>query len=861
MRNICKRPALLLAALLLMANHSWATTNLFCSWGEEGAIGTDWALHLTLDASSNLLVCGKFSNTVGFNLAKGVHTNVTCLPGAAWNAILCKYDPNDNCIWVNTWGGSNLETRAQSVAADATGNVYVVGCMKGTNDFNPSGFGPVGHTNVVAFGDQDAFLCKFDPNGVFQWVRHWGGGKGTDGYRVALDPAGFVYAVGDWDSTNMDLNPYPAPGTAHDVHTNRWPAGVVGWGYDAWLCKWSSDGVYQWGHTWGGNGYDDCCALTVDGLGNVFTGGFLGSTNNTCDFNTNTNQPHQAFYLNAHNIINPTFVTDGFISMFKTNGDWVTALNVGGTNGNQVCVLQADGLGNVYACGYFARGTNGPNGPVDFNPRGANTIRLTSHGLEDAFLAKYDTNGICLWANGWGGATNDSAWGVALDPYGYVYAVGNFYSQPCNFNPGAGTYNLSAVTAGSSSLYFSKFSANTGKFIMARACGGSSDVQSLASCVADADNNLYMGGRFAGNADFGPLCGGPVTNTASPNNDFAFFCRVYTGPALMVYSNTTVITNNDLTPTQAKGTAFGNVNLGLITYTNSLTLTNTGFANLLLNGITLVGNTLGFSTDAGGITNIDIGASAKLNLLFAPWDNTPKTGNVTFVSNDGAGSYTFGISGCGVAIGLTQTITALSGTYGTISPSGTVLIPGGGKKAFANTPNVFYHLSSVAVDNANQGAVQVYIFTNVMAAHTITNVFVPDLSPSNTPNWWLAQYNLTNGGLSFAQAETNTGSSGIPVWQAYIAGLDPTNLTSQFTVRIGQGNGKTVVWVPTIVPTSQEGNRLYTIENTTNLLTGPWAAILACTDVPATIGPQVTYTNQATLSNQFYRATVRLTVP
>ena len=175
-------------------------------------------------------------------------------------------------------------------------------------------------------------------------------------------------------------------------------------------------------------------------------------------------------------------------------GFWVTALNVGGTNGNQVCVLQADGLGNVYACGYFTRGTNGPNGPVDFNPRGANTIRLTSHGLEDAFLAKYDTNGICLWANGWGGATNDSAWGVALDPYGYVYAVGNFYSQPCNFNPGAGTYNLSAVTAGSSSLYFSKFSANTGKFIMARACGGSSDVQSLASCVADADNNLYMGG-------------------------------------------------------------------------------------------------------------------------------------------------------------------------------------------------------------------------------------------------------------------------------------------------------------------------------------------------------------------------------
>jgi len=857
MRDSCKHIAILLAAVVLAANDSWGTTNLFCAWGTAGVTGNDGALHLTLDASSNVLVCGKFNNTVGFDLPGGVHTNVTCLPGADWNAILCKYDPNGNCIWVNTWGSSNHDTRAQAVAADADGNAYVVGCMQGTNDFNPSGLGPVGHTNVVAIGDQDAFLCKFDPNGILQWVRHWGGAKGTDGYRVALDPAGFVYAVGDWDSTNMDLNPYPAPGTAHDVHTNLWPVGVVPWGYNAWLCKWSSDGVYQWGRTWGGNGYDDCCALAVDGLGNVFTGGFLGSTNNTCDFNTNTNLPHQTFCLNAHNIINPTFYTDGFISMFKTNGDWVTALNVGGTNSNQVCFLKADDLGNVYACGYFTLGTNGP---VDFNPGGTNTIHLTSHGLSDAFLAKYDTNGICLWANGWGGSDDDKAWGVALDPYGYVYVAGDFFSQPCNFNPGAGTSNLSAVTAGKLSFYFSKFSARTGNFIMARACGGSSDIQSVG-CIADADNNLYMEGGFAGNADFGPLCGGPVTNTSSPNDDFAFFCRAYTGPAMVVCSNTTVITNNDLTPTQAKGTAFGNVNLGAITYTNSLTITNTGFANLLLNGITLAGNTLGFSTDSGGITNIDIGASATLNLLFAPWDDTPRSGNVILVSNDGAGPYTFGISGCGVAIGPTQTITALSGPYGTISPSGTVLVAGGGKKAFTNTPNAFYHLSSVMIDNTNHGAVQVYIFTNVMAAHMITNVFAADLSPSNTPNWWLAQYNLTNGGLSFTQAETNTAGSGIPVWQAYIAGLDPTNPTSQFTVWIAQSNGTTIVWVPTIVPTIQEGSRFYTIENTTNLVIGPWTAILESTDVPATIGPQVTYTNQTTLSNQFYRTKVHLTAP
>ena len=70
-----------------------------------------------------------------------------------------------------------------------------------------------------------------------------------------------------------------------------------------------------------------------------------------------------------------------------------------------------------------------------------------------------------------------------------------------------------------------------------------------------------------------------------------------------------------------------------------------------------------------------------------------------------------------------------------------------------------------------------------------------------------------------------------------------------------------MVWVPTILPTTQEGSRFYTIENSTNLLIGPWTAILPCTDVPATSSPQVTYTNQATFSNQFYRAKVRLSAP
>lgn len=481
---------------------------LMATWG--GA-GDEAANTLALDPSTNAYIAGGFNGTVDFNPAGPAHASRTA---NGQDAFLCKYDKDGAFQWVRTWG-SNGQDRANTVAVDAAGNAYVIGCFNAIVDFNPSGV----PSNITANG-QDAFLCKYDKDGTFQWARTWGGALGEDGYCLALDPSGCVYCVGDSDSTNLDFNP---AGPNHDWHTNSFPAGF---GYDGWLCKWAPDGAFQWARAWGGNGYDDCCAVAVDREGNVYAGGFLGSTSNTCDFNTNTNQPHVARILNAH--APGGAVTDAFLTKFSTEGVWQWATAWGSTNYDVCSGLCVDPMGNLYASGYFGLDLIHPNNSllhdtVDFNPSGA-ASNFASNGAGDVYLCKYSRSGELQWVKTWGGANDEQPTHLAVDPSGCVYLSGVFKSAPCDFDPGPAVCNLSAYSVGTNDIVLSKFDSE-GRLLLARACGGAGDDWGLSVAV-DGTGNAYLAGNFRGTVDFGPLCGGP--SAGSNGGSDAFLCRVPT---------------------------------------------------------------------------------------------------------------------------------------------------------------------------------------------------------------------------------------------------------------------------------------------------------------------------------------------
>jgi hypothetical protein len=118
---------------------------------------------------------------------------------------------------------------------------------------------------------------------------------------------------------------------------------------------------------------------------------------------------------------------------------------------------------------------------------------------------------------------------------------------------------------------------------------------------------------------------------------------------------------------------------------------------------------------------------------------TPSTGynildvQVDHVSQGAIGRYVFNniqadhlISATfGTSTG-TYTITAsVSGTGGTITPSGNVAVSQGATQVFSIAANTGYNIANVLVDGVSQGAVTTYTFNNVQASHTIVASFVP----------------------------------------------------------------------------------------------------------------------------------------
>ena len=68
---------------------------------------------------------------------------------------------------------------------------------------------------------------------------------------------------------------------------------------------------------------------------------------------------------------------------------------------------------------------------------------------------------------------------------------------------------------------------------------------------------------------------------------------------------------------------------------------------------------------------------------------------------------------------VTHNITASSGPGGSISPSGTILVPDGGNQTFAINPDSGYLIQDILVDGSSVGALSTYTFTNVTGDHRI----------------------------------------------------------------------------------------------------------------------------------------------
>lgn len=204
-------------------------------------------------------------------------------------------------------------------------------------------------------------------------------------------------------------------------------------------------------------------------------------------------------------------------------------------------------------------------------------------------------------------------------------------------------------------------------------------------------------------------------------------------------------------------------------------------------------------------------------------------------------------------------ISASSLGHGSIQPAGALLIPYGSTFSFTNSPSHWYHVGAVTVDGANVGTPAVFTFTNLVADHTIQAQFAADIASRNTPKWWLAEASAAWTNDLDAAATNDQDGDGLFTWQEYIAGTNPTNAASSFSLLLTGSNGQVCVALPTVEPDARyEGLcRYYSLEWRTSTTGEAWEPVPGFTDVRAE-GQGLIFTNPAAGADRFFHGRVKL---
>jgi hypothetical protein len=317
-------------------------------WAKRmGGTDIDRGYSIAVDTSWNVYTTGYFEGTVDFDPGPGIF-NLTS--AGSDDIFISKLDASGNFVWVKRMGGTSIDN-GNSIAVDASGNVYTTGLFGGTVDFDP---GP-DTFNLTSDGSWDIFISKLDASGNFVWAKQLGGISVDKGFSIAVDASGNVYTTGAFNGTaNFD----PGPGTF-----NLTSAGDA----DLFISKLDASGNFEWAKQLGGTDIDYGYSIAVDASGNVYTTGFFSGT---ADFDPGTG---------TFNLTSAGYA-DIFISKLDASGNFAWAKQLGGTSSDHGYSIAVDTSGNVYTTGYF-------QDTVDFDP-GPDTFNLTSAGSADIFVHK-----------------------------------------------------------------------------------------------------------------------------------------------------------------------------------------------------------------------------------------------------------------------------------------------------------------------------------------------------------------------------------------------------------------------------------------------------------------------------------------
>jgi hypothetical protein len=329
---------------------------------------------------------------------------------------------------------------------------------------------------------------------VLAYATYLGGSAMDQANAIAVDSSGNAYVAGVTDSASFPVEQPIQAGFGGDLQNGESLPG------DVFVAKIRPDGSGLVYSTYlGGSGNDVAHAIALGSDGSVYVGGQTSST----DFPT----------VNSFQAVN----SSGFLAKLRADGTglvYSTYLKDAFVYG-----VAADDAGSLYATGFA--GSN-------LFPVTSGAFQATLRGGRDAFVIKLTPDGRnAVYSTFLGGAQDDEALSLAVDPAGSAYIAGQ---AGVDF-PMANAFQPAAHPVGSEG-FVAKLRPDGGGLVYSTFLGGSGD--EVANAVAvDRLGSAYVVG-YTTSSNF------PVANAfqATYGGDFAdaFLTKLKPDGSGLVYS-------------------------------------------------------------------------------------------------------------------------------------------------------------------------------------------------------------------------------------------------------------------------------------------------------------------------------------
>lgn len=263
----------------------------------------------------------------GVYLSGSTKGNLGGIQATIEDAFVTKYDESGNRLWLRQMAPNDSDA-SDAVSSDRNGSIYISGVT----------FSSLDGQNA---GSSDAFVAKYDVEGILLWTRQLGSSSAEWGRSVSVDGDGNVYVTGET---------YGSLGAPN------------GGSKDAYLAKYDEAGNHHWTRQLPMSTSDNSSSVVTDRLGNVFIGG------------------HTGFGADAR----------GFVARYNDAGSlrWIMQPDTAATVGS----ISLDGLGNLYVAGSdrgggaFLAKFNGATVP---EPSALTLIALAAIAVSSRFRRKH----------------------------------------------------------------------------------------------------------------------------------------------------------------------------------------------------------------------------------------------------------------------------------------------------------------------------------------------------------------------------------------------------------------------------------------------------------------------------------------